>query len=98
MERQELRQAVLQSVRASRQAGETSRKDARRIWVATLLPGVLKEIEDLVVMQAAVTASERVSYTADGTVDRSMIDWTVDDWIKLIEALIPLIIKLIGAF
>lgn len=90
------RAIVSAGVKAQR-AGTISRLELMRLRVAMLSPAFRARAEDLALIQVCSSGEELpFSLTADGTIDRTSIDW--EGLAVFLEKLIPLILTLLKAF
>jgi phosphoglycerate dehydrogenase-like enzyme len=96
--RNPFRQALLKAADAAAKKGELRRLDVVRLRVATLSPAFLERAQELAVIQMASSGEDLgdLPTDADGKIEVSRIDW--ENFLAFLEALLPIILKIIDMF
>lgn len=96
--RQTFRRTLVAAAQKAAQKGEISRRDALKIRVASFSPAFLERVEDLCVVQMAMSGEDEdaIPRDADGAIDRASINW--EGLAAFLERILPLILQLIAAF
>lgn len=97
--RRELRKAATEAARE----GTISRRDARRIRVASVSPAFVDAAEELAIIQLAFAEAEMIDVedatplprNADGEIDRAAFPWA--DFAEFLKVLLPLLLELLLA-
>jgi hypothetical protein len=89
--------AVIQAAVQAQKAGKINRRDLITLRVAMLSPAFRSHVEDLALVQVAASGEDApFKVNADGSIDRTSIDW--QGLASFLEKLVPLIIMLLKAF
>jgi hypothetical protein len=89
--------AVIQAAVQAQKAGKINRRDLIKLRVAMLSPAFRSHAEDLALVQVAASGEDApFKVNADGSIDRTSIDW--QGLASFLEKLVPLIIMLLKAF
>ena len=96
--RNPFRQALLKAADSAAKKGEIRRLDVVRLRVATLSPAFLERAQELAVIQMSFSGDDlgEIPVDADGKIEVSRIQW--ENFLAFIEALLPLILKIIDLF
>jgi len=87
--------AMIKAIKAKRQKGEMSARQALRLRVALISPAFRAKAEDLAVTQMAFSeqGEDYLKRTAEGKVDRASIDW--EGVTLFLEKLMPFLLQLL---
>lgn len=89
--------AIVSAAIKAQRSGAISRIELMKLRVAMLSPAFRNRAEDLALIQVSASGEDLpFTLTADGTIDRTSIDW--DGLAVFLEKLIPLILTLLKAF
>ena len=96
--RNPFRQALLKAANAAAKKGELRRLDVVKLRVATLSPAFLERAQELAVIQMASSGEDLgdLPVDSDGKIEVSRIDW--QKFLTFLEALLPIILKIIDMF
>lgn len=96
--RSEFKTALINGIQEARKSGKINFRDATKLRVACISPAFVQSAQDLAVTQLAFSgeASEYIPTSEDGMIQVEGINW--EGLTAFIEALIPLLLKLLQVF
>jgi hypothetical protein len=92
------RRSLLKAISDARKAKTITPREALRLRVASFSPAFLEQAEELCIVQMAMSeeGQDYLKMSADGTIDKTAIDW--EGLAGFLERIIPILLQLFKAF